>query len=52
MELSRLRPGELVAAAGGVALLAVMFLDWYAAGGTTQVAGRDIDADGRTVGLF
>ena len=43
MELSRLRPGELVAAAGGVALLAVMFLDWYAAGGTTQVAGRDID---------
>jgi hypothetical protein len=43
VELSRLRPGELVAAAGGVALLAVMFLDWYAAGGTTQVAGRDID---------
>ena len=43
MDLSRLRPGELIAAAGGVALLVVMFLDWYAAGGTTQVAGRDID---------
>ena len=42
MELSRLRPGELIAAAGGVALLVVMFLEWYAAGGTTKVAGRDI----------
>ena len=42
MELSRLRPGELIAAAGGVALLVVMFLEWYAAGGTTRVAGRDI----------
>ena len=29
-ELSRLRPGELVAAAGGVALLVSLFLDWYA----------------------
>jgi hypothetical protein len=28
--------------AGGVALLVVMFLEWYAAGGTTKVAGRDI----------
>ena len=42
VELSRLRPGELIAAAGGVALLVVMFLDWYAAGGTTEVGGRDI----------
>ncbi len=33
MELSRLRPGDIIAGAGGVALLAVMFLDWYAAGG-------------------
>jgi hypothetical protein len=40
VELSRLRPGDLLAAAGGVALLVVMFLDWYAAGGTTQVGGR------------
>ena len=40
VELSRLRPGELVAAAGGVALLVVMFLDWYAAGGTTSVGGQ------------
>jgi hypothetical protein len=39
----RLRPGELIAAAGGVALLVVMFLDWYAAGGTTEVSGRDVE---------
>ena len=43
MELTRLRPGELIAAAGGVALIVVMFLDWYAAGGTTEVGGRDIE---------
>ena len=43
MELTRLRLGDLIAAAGGVALLAVMFLDWYAAGGTTEVSGRDIE---------
>ena len=42
MELSRLRAGEWIAAAGGVALLIVMFLDWYAAGGTTEVGGRDL----------
>ena len=42
MELSRLRPGELIAAAGGVALLVVMFLDWYAVGGTTSVGGSDV----------
>ena len=33
MELSRLRAGELIAAAGGLALLIVMFLDWYEAAG-------------------
>ena len=43
MELTRLRPGELIAAGGGIALLVVMFLDWYAAGGTTEVSGRDIE---------
>jgi hypothetical protein len=43
VELSRVRPGELVAAAGGVALLVVMFFDWYAAGGTTEVGGRNVD---------
>jgi hypothetical protein len=43
VELSRLRAGELIAAAGGVALLVVMFLDWYAAGGTTEVGGQDIE---------
>jgi hypothetical protein len=42
VELSRLRPGELIAAAGGAALLVVMFLDWYAVGGTTKVAGSDL----------
>ena len=42
VELSRLRPGELIAAAGGVALLVVMFLDWYAVGGTTSVGGSDV----------
>jgi hypothetical protein len=30
VELSRLRPGDILAGVGGVALLAVMFLDWYA----------------------
>jgi len=43
VELTRLRLGDWIAAAGGVALLVVMFLDWYAAGGTTEVGGRDIE---------
>jgi hypothetical protein len=30
--MGRLRDGELIAGAGGVALLAAMFLHWYAAG--------------------
>jgi hypothetical protein len=42
VELNRVRPGEWVAAAGGVALLVVMFLDWYAAGGTTTVGDRRV----------
>jgi multisubunit Na+/H+ antiporter MnhB subunit len=33
MELNRLRQGDLIAGVGGVALLAVMFLEWYGAGG-------------------
>jgi hypothetical protein len=37
MELSRLRRGHLLAAAGGVALLVVMFLDWYSVGGADGV---------------
>jgi hypothetical protein len=33
MDLSRLRRGELIAAAGGIVLLiALLFLDWYSAG--------------------
>ena len=43
MELSRLRQGDLVAGIGGVALLVVMFLDWYAAGGSARFQGQDID---------
>jgi hypothetical protein len=43
MELSRLRRGELVAAVGGVALLVVMFLDWYGAGGTATLGGRTLE---------
>jgi hypothetical protein len=43
VDLSRLRPGEIIAAAGGVALLVVMFLDWYAAGGTTEVQGQTLE---------
>ena len=39
VELSRLRQGDLVAGVGGVALLVVMFLDWYAAGGSAQLPG-------------
>ena len=43
MELSRLRQGDLVAGIGGVALLVVMFLDWYAAGGSARFQGQEID---------
>ena len=43
MELNRLRLGDVIAAAGGVALLVVMLLDWYAAGGLTEVGGREIE---------
>lgn len=37
MELSRLRRGQMIAGGGGVALLVVMFLDWYSAGGVDGV---------------
>ena len=43
MDLSRLRPGELIAAAGGAGLLVVMFLGWYAMSGVTQVGGRVVE---------
>src|SRR3712207_252304 len=33
MDTSRLRPGELLAAAGGVLLLVALVLDWYAVEG-------------------
>ena len=42
MELNRLRQGEVIAALGGVALLIVMFLDWYGAGGSATFQGQDI----------
>ena len=43
MELSRLRPGELIAGAGGIVLLLLMFVDWYAAGGRTEFQGQDLE---------
>ena len=43
MELSRLRQGEAIAAVGAVALLIVMFLDWYGAGGSATFQGQDIE---------
>ncbi|MEO8687174.1 MAG: hypothetical protein ABI611_03015 [Solirubrobacteraceae bacterium] len=42
MELSRLRPGDILAGVGGVVLLVVMFLDWYAAGGSTEIQGQNL----------
>jgi hypothetical protein len=42
VELSRLRRGDVVAGLGGVALLIVMFLDWYGAGGNATFQGQDI----------
>ena len=44
MELSRLRRGQLIAAAGGVALLVVMFLDWYSVGGVDGVRSQGATA--------
>jgi len=45
MDLSRrLRRGEVIAAAGGVLLLVVMFLDWYAAGGVDGVGSQGFTA--------
>ena len=43
MELSRLRQGDVIAGLGGVALLVVMFLDWYSAGGSATLNGRTIE---------
>jgi hypothetical protein len=42
VELNRLRQGDLIAGLGGVALLIVMFLDWYGAGGNATFQGQDI----------
>jgi RsiW-degrading membrane proteinase PrsW (M82 family) len=42
VELNRLHHGEVIAAFGGVALLIVMFLDWYGAGGSATFQGQDI----------
>jgi hypothetical protein len=44
MDLSRLRPGELIAAAGGIALLVVMFLDWYALQGVEGIRSIGLNA--------
>lgn len=37
MDISRLRPGQLIAAGSGAALVAVMFLDWFELG-TSYIA--------------
>lgn len=44
MELSRLRRGHWLAGGGGVALLVVMFLDWYSVGGVDGVRSQGITA--------
>ncbi len=42
--MTRPRTGEMVAAAAGVALLVVMFLDWYRTGGAPGVAPAGLSA--------
>ena len=44
MNPNRLSRGELAAAAGGVALLVVMFLDWYRSGGAAGVGPQGLSA--------
>jgi hypothetical protein len=44
VDLSRLRPGELIAAVGGVALLGVMFLEWYELQGSAGVRSIGLTA--------
>jgi len=44
MNVNRPRTGELVAAVSGIALLVVMFLDWYRAGGGAGVAPPGLSA--------
>ena len=41
--MGRLRDGEWIAGAGGVALLAAMFLHWYGAGPLKTTAGQAFD---------
>ena len=43
MDKSRLRPGELLAAAGGVLLLVALVLDWYGGSCAALVNGRAMD---------
>jgi len=44
VDLSRLRPGDLLAAVGAVALLVVMFLDWYSLEGAVGVRSIGLTA--------
>ena len=43
MDTSRLRPGEILAAAGGAVLLVVLLLDWYGAEGGGLTAWQAFD---------
>jgi hypothetical protein len=53
LRLRRLRAGEWLAAAGAVALVVLMFLDWFEVAGrarVTEAAGRFVTGDPGTTG--
>jgi hypothetical protein len=53
MELSKLRRGELIAAAGGIVLLVALFvLDWYAVGVDVSTPFGDISSSGLEFGAW
>jgi hypothetical protein len=53
MDLSKLRRGELIAAAGGIVLLVALFvLDWYAVGVDVSTPFGDISSSGLEFGAW
>ena len=51
MDLGKLRRGEIIAAAGGIALLISMFfVDWYAGGADISTPFGDVSVDGAGFG--